>query len=53
MNLTGKYYFKQSFWGLILMVEYKVENEENDFPEYFFYWRKARPQDLVYLKLSL
>lgn len=50
-ELTGKYYFKQSIWGLILMVEYEkvVSDFAGDESPNETRWRKARAKDLIKL----
>jgi len=46
--LTGRTYYRQTWFGLIFMVEY----EKPDSSPGFFYkkWRKAKAYDLIYLK---
>jgi len=46
-ELTGKYYHKQTWFGLVLMVEYK--KDRGHFPN-TLHWRKATAVDLVYLE---
>ena len=46
-ELTGKYYFKQTIFGLILVVEYfeRVEYKKG--------WKKANQKDLTYLNIDI
>jgi hypothetical protein len=47
-SLTGRTYHKQTWFGLILMVEYE---EADSSPGFFIKkWRKAKATDLIYLK---
>jgi hypothetical protein len=53
-RLTGNFYFKQSYWGLILMVEYDYTHADfmgDESPDRQA-WRKATPEDLVALNLK-
>ena len=51
MDLTGKFYFKQTLLGLVLMVEYK---EADTSPGSFLRrWRRAKNSDLVYLDIKI
>ena len=51
-ELTGNYYFKQTWFGLVLMVEIKsaLRNEYGPYINYSYV--KAKPQDLIQLKLN-
>jgi hypothetical protein len=50
-NLTGRYYFKPTWKGLVLMVEHK---EPGDIPyEWESKWSKARQCDLPYLDITI
>ncbi len=59
--LTGRYFFKQTMLGLVLMVEIEDRNTEipirfkDNEPRVFVdkCWRKALPQDLLDLKINL
>ena len=48
-GLTGRFYFKQTFWGLTLMVEYSyiVCDFAGDESPDGTAWRKARQEDLT------
>ncbi len=50
-HLTGRFYHKDTFWGLILMVEYIIIGI--DLPDNpHKYWRKANQKDLIELQLN-
>lgn len=48
-GLTGKFYFKNTWKGLVLLVELEVRNV----PEPYKYFRKARLDDLAYLNITM
>lgn len=53
-RLTGNFYFKQGFFGVTLMVEYYYticHFSGDDSPDGTA-WRKAKAEDLVFLKLK-
>lgn len=43
--LTGKHYFKQTLFGLVLMVEYK--EPDSSCGSWIYKWRKAKAEDLL------
>ena len=49
--LTGRYYFKRTLLGLVLMVEHEVR----EFPpiSYELKWSKATEEDLAYLNIKI
>ncbi len=51
--LTGRYYFKQTILGLVLMLE--IEELRTGDPEdgYFLTWVKGTPSDLVDLNVQV
>ena len=50
-HLTGRYYFKNTWLGLVLMVEHKEATETPG--GWNKIWSKARNQDLPYLKIQI
>ena len=50
-DLTGNYYFKQTWFGLVLMVEYRIPD---DIPGIWIRkWRRAKAKDLCSENLIL
>lgn len=50
-KLTGRYYFKQTWRGLILMVEYEIPGDALGIWDKR--WRRAKGGDLPYLKIQI
>jgi len=50
-NLTGRFYFKSTWRGLVLMVEHREAQETPG--GWSTTWSKARPCDLPYLKIEI
>jgi hypothetical protein len=50
-HLTGRYYFKKTWLGLVLMVEHRLAEEAPG--SWKKVWSKARSQDLPYLKIRI
>jgi hypothetical protein len=52
-RLTGRFYHKRTFFGMVLMVEYfyTVCHFPGDESPDGRAWRKARPEDLVELNI--
>lgn len=48
-QLTGKFYFKERWYGLVLMVEYVKTSLTIDDT---YHWRKAKFHDLWHLNLT-
>jgi hypothetical protein len=48
--LTGRYYFKQTIFGLVLMVEYEYPDASPGF--FYLKWRKAKPKDILNIDFS-
>jgi hypothetical protein len=50
-KLTGNYFFKHTWFGVILMVEH---NETDIIPRgWRTVWSKAKPEDLVFLNIDI
>lgn len=50
-ELTGRYYHKMSFFGLVLMVEEKYTMHTGDADLPMTYWRRGSVEDLKQLDL--
>ncbi len=50
--LTGRYYFKQTMLGLVLMLEYK-EIPQQGCDSCYYSWVKAHPSDIVDLNIKM
>jgi hypothetical protein len=50
-HLTGRYFFKQTWFGVVLMVEHR----ETDVTPggWRTVWSRAKPNDLVYLDINI
>lgn len=49
--LTGRYYFKQTWRGLVLMIEYKEPDLGPG--QWTKRWRRAKAKDLPCLKIQI
>jgi hypothetical protein len=47
MKLTGRYYFRKTWLGLVLYVEFEEHNGGR-----ILHWKKAREQDVLELGLN-
>ena len=43
-KLTGRYYFKQTILGLVLMVQ--LQTPLKGFENYSYKWEKGKPEDI-------
>lgn len=48
IKLTGRYYHKQTWFGLVLMVEWEMERQ--NITAHLLKWKKATGADLVTLE---
>jgi len=49
--LTGRYYFKPTWRGLVLMVEHRMPGDMQY--EWKYKWSRARQRDLSYLNINI